>query len=459
MQLQVVSALTICSLGILGKSTLHTDHSVFCSRLSTHRWSCLLSRTGKTTCARKMGRMFNALGLLPGEDLVEAKASDLITGYAGQAGKCTRDILRKSLGGVLFIDEAYQMDPARGGPYMTEAVDELVGALTEQEFKGKLLVILAGYSGDMEKMLKTNPGLKSRFSERVYFEDFDTVSVAELLVAELKKADVPLNRQDCGSVALLELCKRLIEETGSSFGNGRDCVTWSNYVYKIVAKRFSHQPKRSIGGTISFNSTLDDIAKALGQILESGRVREGGQSCAVAGRCDQITAQAQQVNDPPPPIKIAHSLKKTDQEMAVVGEEGAVVEYELEVPNDIFDGMESAVLKTLQDFIDEQGLGSEEGAKHLRSIGPDSKEFVDLISRLQKDTGLSYDIAKAKLTEWQSLQENLEAMIQRERHKTKTLGARPIWRCGVCGRADKPWIACYVAPFIVRYEKVLLGEE
>ena len=51
-----------------------------------------------------MGRMFNALGLLPGEDLVEAKASDLITGYVGQAGKCTRDIMRKSLGGVLFID-------------------------------------------------------------------------------------------------------------------------------------------------------------------------------------------------------------------------------------------------------------------------------------------------------------------------------------------------------------------
>ena len=50
-------------------------------------------------------------------------------------------------------------------------------------------------------------------------------------------------------------------------------------------------------------------------------------------------------------------------------------------------------------------------------------------------------------------------MIQNEKLKTKTLGAQPIWRCGVCGRADKPWIACYVAPFIVRYEKVPLGEE
>ena len=81
-----------------------------------------------------MGAMFNALGLLPGDELKEVKASDLVTGYTGQAGKKTREILKESRGSVLFIDEAYQLDPARGGHYMTEAVDELVGALTEEEF-------------------------------------------------------------------------------------------------------------------------------------------------------------------------------------------------------------------------------------------------------------------------------------------------------------------------------------
>ena len=316
-----------------------------------------LSRTGKTTCARKMGRMFNSLGLLPGEDLNEAKASDLVTGYAGQAGKCTRDVLRKSLGGVLFIDEAYQMDPTRGGPYMTEAVDELVGALTEEEFKGKLLVILAGYSGDMEKMLNVNPGLKSRFSERVYFEDFDAESIAELLVAELKKADIPLNREGSDSGALMQLSQRLIDESGSSFGNGRDCVTWSHNVYKIVAKRFSQQPERSNAGTISFNSTLDDIERALEQTLKMGRVREGGQSCAVVGVSSlQAMAQARQSKDPPPPINVSQSLKTAEEVMVVLEEEEYVVleeeelkKNELEVPLNIFDGMESHVLKSIQD--------------------------------------------------------------------------------------------------------------
>jgi len=414
--------------------------------------------TGKTTCARKMGRMFKALGLLPGEELVEAKASDLITGYAGQAGKCTREILRKSLGGVLFIDEAYQMDPSRGGTYMTEAVDELVGALTEEEFKGKLLVILAGYSDDMENMLKTNPGLKSRFSERVYFEGFHAEAVAELLVAELKKADVPLEEND--SDALLTLSQRLIDESGSSFGNGRDCVTWAQYVYKAVAKRFSQQSKR-IGATVSMNSTLNDVKRALEQILDSRRSRTGGQSCAVVDRSEsrEATAQALQRQDPPPPIKIALSTKTIEQEEEVElePEEEVAEENDVEVPANIFEGMEPAVLKTLQRVIDEIGLGSEDAANRLRSISPVSKEFADLISRLERDAGLSYDDAKAKLIEWQSLQENLEAMIQQEKQKTKTLGARLIWRCGVCGRADKPWIACKVAPFIVRYEKVPVG--
>jgi rubrerythrin len=137
--------------------------------------------------------------------------------------------------------------------------------------------------------------------------------------------------------------------------------------------------------------------------------------------------------------------------------EDVVEEIEVEAPTNIFEGMDPVFLKTLQNAIDAMGLGSEDGANRLKKLSPDSKEFTDLICELERDTGLSYDDAKAKLIEWQSLQENLEAMIQQEKQKTKTLGARPIWRCGVCGRADKPWIACYVAPFIVRYEKVPMG--
>jgi hypothetical protein len=80
--------------------------------------------------------------------------------YVGQTGKRTRDQLLKGRGGVLFIDEAYQLNPARGWSFMTEAVDELVKGLTSQELQGRLVVILACYERDVEEMLEVNQGLR-----------------------------------------------------------------------------------------------------------------------------------------------------------------------------------------------------------------------------------------------------------------------------------------------------------
>lgn len=86
--------------------------------------------TGKTTIARLMGRLFHSLGLLPFADVIEVDASKLQTGYAGQAGRLMLDTLTKAKGRVLFIDEAYALNPRWGGPYMSEVVDTLVGVRT-----------------------------------------------------------------------------------------------------------------------------------------------------------------------------------------------------------------------------------------------------------------------------------------------------------------------------------------
>lgn len=102
--------------------------------------------TGKTTVAKRMGTLFKLLSLLPDDKVHECSPKDLITGFVGQAGKKTMELLEKSRGSVLFIDEAYQLNPQRGGSFMTEAVNELCAKLTDEEFKGKLLVILAMFS-------------------------------------------------------------------------------------------------------------------------------------------------------------------------------------------------------------------------------------------------------------------------------------------------------------------------
>ena len=106
-------------------------------------------------------------------------------------------MLEQSRRGVLFIDEAYQLNPKRGGPYMTEAVDEICAKLTE--FKGKILVLLTGYNTDMDEMLKVNPGLKSRFLERLAFNDLSEEATRDLIKLKLAKKKISLISQDAGS--------------------------------------------------------------------------------------------------------------------------------------------------------------------------------------------------------------------------------------------------------------------
>ena len=394
--------------------------------------------------------MFHALGLLASDELREAKASDLLTGYSGQAGKQTRELLKQSRGGVLFIDEAYQLNPNRGGHYMTEAVDELVGALTDEEFKGKLLVVLAGYEEDMEEMLQnTNPGMRSRFSERVPFCDFDAYATVELLQSELRKRSIPLDVE--GSNRVSQMAERLVNSDG--FANGRDIVTWADRTYKAIAKKYSNIKERK-RGYISMTSSIDNVEEALNDMLSSREVRLGGQKCGALTRSGRDATEGEDQTKSPPPPPLTKVLLETEMDREARETDSNLVAEEQ--PENLFEGIDGSVLRKLQDFIDEQDLGSEGGARRLASIDPGSKEFADLVARLQRELNMSHEDATSQLTEWQSRHEDLEEVLTKQVHKEKTLGVRPIWRCGVCAQADKPWIACYVAPFIVRYEKVPL---
>ena len=200
-----------------------TSYSSFCE---TSKW------TGKTTCARLMGKMFKMLGLLLDDEVFECTPKDLITGFVGQAGHKTTEILEKSRGGVLFIDEAYQLNPSREGKFMTEAVDELCAKITDEEFKGKLLVLLAGYDADMDEMLKVNPGLKSRFAERLEFKDLSVEATRDLITMKLAKKKIPLASKDAESDELLTIARMLVDS--EDFANGRDVDTICDRAYSIL---------------------------------------------------------------------------------------------------------------------------------------------------------------------------------------------------------------------------------
>lgn len=102
-----------------------------------------IAGTGKTTTARKMGQVFYDMGFLSSTEVTECSASDLVGQYVGHTGPKTKKLFEKALGRVLFIDEAYRLSQ---GHFAQEAIDELVGITTQDKFRGKLVVILAGYA-------------------------------------------------------------------------------------------------------------------------------------------------------------------------------------------------------------------------------------------------------------------------------------------------------------------------
>ncbi|WP_236838502.1 stage V sporulation protein K [Caldalkalibacillus salinus] len=141
--------------------------------------------TGKTTVARILGHLFQEMNVLSKGHLVEVERADLVGEYIGHTAQKTRELVKKALGGILFIDEAYSL--ARGGTkdFGKEAIDCLVKAM--EDHKDEFVLILAGYPDEMDYFLASNPGLPSRFPIQLSFKNYtvsELLAIAELMVCE-----------------------------------------------------------------------------------------------------------------------------------------------------------------------------------------------------------------------------------------------------------------------------------
>ena len=125
--------------------------------------------TGKTTVARLVGKLYKSLGILDRGHVVEVNRGDLVSGYLGQTALKTTEVCKKALGGVLFIDEAYSLD-VDGRDYGREAVETLLTFM--EAHRGQIAVIVAGYPEEMEALIDSNPGLRSRFDSTIHFPDY-----------------------------------------------------------------------------------------------------------------------------------------------------------------------------------------------------------------------------------------------------------------------------------------------
>ncbi|MGW7682573.1 right-handed parallel beta-helix repeat-containing protein [Kribbella sp. NPDC054772] len=188
--------------------------------------------TGKTTVARLYGRVLKALGLLRKGHLVEVDRTGLVGEYVGHTGPKTTAAVNQALGGVLFIDEAYSLAPVGiGNDFGAEAIATLVKLM--EDHRDDLVVIVAGYVNDMSRFIGSNPGLSSRFTRTLMFEDY---TAAELVaIVEHQAGGHQYEVTTDARTALSDLFERM--PRGEGFGNGRS----ARQIFQAMTERQAHR--------------------------------------------------------------------------------------------------------------------------------------------------------------------------------------------------------------------------
>ncbi len=189
--------------------------------------------TGKTTMARLIGKLFVKMNVLTAGHLIEVERGDLVGEYIGHTALKTRDLIKKAHGGILFIDEAYSL--GRGGEkdFGREAIDTLVKHMEDKQHE--FVLILAGYSYEMENFLKMNPGLTSRFPIVVDFPDYNVTELMGISAKILAERQYFLSQD--AEKRLADHLHTQLERAKLNFSNGR-------YVRNVLEKSIRMQALR-----------------------------------------------------------------------------------------------------------------------------------------------------------------------------------------------------------------------
>ena len=191
--------------------------------------------TGKTTIARLVARYLKAIGALKGGQLIEVSRGDLVGRYTGHTAPLTNSVIESALGGVLFIDEAYSLYRGEQDSFGLEAIDTLVKGM--EDHRDELVVILAGYTREMETFLTANSGLASRFPNRIEFPDYTAVELLQITQVLAKSKGYTL--AEACTEPLLGYYARWQAADARTAGNGR-------LARNTLEKAIFHQSRRLV---------------------------------------------------------------------------------------------------------------------------------------------------------------------------------------------------------------------
>lgn len=174
--------------------------------------------TGKTTVARLIGAIYKDIGLLEKGHVIEASRVDLVERHIGHTAKKVQETFQEALGGVLFIDEAYALNNSDSErDFGKEAIDTIV-KLTE-DLRDQIVVIMAGYKDEMDKLISSNPGLKSRFSTYIHFPDYSLEELTQIFEKNITELDHILTM---GARLKIEILLEELHKKRKLDGNARD---------------------------------------------------------------------------------------------------------------------------------------------------------------------------------------------------------------------------------------------
>ena len=207
--------------------------------------------TGKTTVARILAGIYRQLGILKKGQLIETDRSGLVAEYVGQTAVKTNKMIDRAIGGVLFIDEAYTLAQGGENDYGREAIATLLKRMEDE--RDRLVVILAGYTNEIEQFINSNPGLRSRFNRYVHFDDYTEEELFQIFILQAQKYDYHLDDEAKG--ALRSLLHEKVENRQKDFGNAR-------YVRNLFESVIENQAVRLSANKETDKDSLAIITKA-----------------------------------------------------------------------------------------------------------------------------------------------------------------------------------------------------
>jgi len=253
-----------------------------------------------------MGKVFYDMGFLAKADVVECSATELVGSYVGQTGPKVQKVLENALGRVLFIDEAYRL---AGEGFAKEAMDEIVDCLTKPKYAQKLIVILAGYDDDINRLMAQNPGLTSRFPEAVIFRALEPSECLDLLTQLLKdrQLDMWKKKKDLDLSTLEVPAPDFKQETLDQFDTLGRIANWANArdVQTIAKSIFSLLLKAGAMKKTVVVVTKDHVRTVLNSMISERSQRQDAAKVRPSSFHSDMMAKMQNIQAPPTPQTVA----------------------------------------------------------------------------------------------------------------------------------------------------------